>query len=310
MVIVNSPLRGNIVPSKWGLIKSKLITNGGTWSKDPLQYADDADLALLGSKGYEMIYSICLARTPAQEVAELTRYKAHGLIIKKSRLGNEEDADVKLNDVPKNKCFPKGMEEANSYTIRAKGHKEAIRAAFPDMEFILTAPFPSNEQGERYTLFRQGWCARIHEEPIPIGVDMHVYDRCGPIPISLDLMPDFEGRKRYFIEVGAIHAGDNALWFERTKRVMLLMKPFMRLGDTLGIQSMDNANGTALLHGGNITALGQWFNEQDWRTVDDVIDKLPFSPLYKFLILKMDDGTEVGWKGWFNASPERGTFYA
>lgn len=308
--LINTPQRAGAKASENVKVSCKDICNGGTWSKDPLNKASDAQLTELGFLNYRVVYSVCLARTPEEEVAEIKRYLAFGIYIPEVRLGNEEDSDIKLNTVGGNEARQFGYDAANDYWFRVQPYIEAIRAEFPQMGFILTAPYPSNQQGQRYTLFRLGWCDRVAETPLSYGVDMHVYDRCEPVPITLDLLPVFEGRERWFIEVGALYNGNGAIWLERSKRVFLMLMALCRKGDKLGIQLMENNAGTGLLMNGVLTEWGKFYESIDFRRVSKVTDKLRGIPSpYKFLILTMDNGDEVSWNGWSFNAPAEGVFY-
>lgn len=309
-MIINAPLRPNTSPETWGLVNCRFICNGGTWTEDPLNYAKDSHLAILGQNGYKMVYSTCLARSVSEEFDELARYISHGIEIVAVRIGNEDYNSVKIPGVPPSQAFARGRVEASNYIAKSREHFEAFDEA--GFETIYNAPMPSNQQDERFTLFRQGWCAEIHEEmPLNVGVDLHVYDRCGAIPISFDLLPEFEGRKRWFIEIGALYNGDSVLFLERSKRVFTEMRRVVRGSDVLGFQLMENGNGLAFLLNGDLTELGEFHQEQDWRRVVRVIDRLPFVP-NRFLIVQTEDPmgvvSEVSWNGWVKGVPVLGSY--
>jgi hypothetical protein len=306
-MIVNSPPRGYdfndhlIVPFRY-------VTNGGTWSKDPLNYATDAQLSVWGSNGYSVVYSVCLQRSPQQEVDEIARYKSFGIKVDRSRLGNEEDdGSVLDNSVDP---WEAGWQYADAYVAKAAAYKQAIETAYPDMEFILTAPFPSNQQTQKQTMKRIGWCARIDQEPLAIGVDMHVYDRCNPInKIDMSLAPAFEGRKRFFLEVGAIPVFSQDIWMSRSIETLQMVRAIAREGDEVGVQVMENNVGIGLIMNKSLTAWGDHVVSMDWRKVAKIYDRLSGIPSpFKFLIIKFDNGDEEYWNGWYTNAPVVGTY--
>lgn len=308
-MIINAPLRHNISPDTWGLIDCRFICNGGTFTEDPLNYAKDSHLAILGQNGYKMVYSTCLARSISEELDELARYISHGIDIVAVRIGNEDYNSVKIPGVRPSEAYARGRLEADKYINHAMTHYLAFHGA--GYETIFNAPFPSNQQDERFTLFRQGWCDEIHDLPLHIGVDMHVYDRCRPVPINFDLMPEFEGRKRWFIETGALYEGDPVLFLERSERVFTEMRKRVKGTDVLGFQLMENDNGLAFLFNGIVTELGEFHQQQDWSRVTRVIDRLPFVP-NRFLIVQLEDPmerrSEVSWNGWSKGVPALGSY--
>jgi hypothetical protein len=307
---INSVPRDGVLAENHEKVGCKTVVNGGTWSKNPANKATDQQLMQWGAYGYNVIYSVCLQRTPLEEVAEIARYKSFGIKITHCRLGNEEDNDVKLLDIPMSQSRAFGHDAADKYVDRSEPFKDAIATAYSSMQFILTAPLPSNQQGERYTSFRLGWCDRIHEEPLGISVDMHVYDRCiEDNPIDLSLTPSFTGRDRYFLEVGALYNNSYPLWLERSKRTMHLVRGIARYGDVVGVQLMENDNGIGLIQFGNLTDWGKFYVGLDWKKIDKIYDRLAGIPTpYKFLIIKFDNGDEMYWSGWYTNAPKVGQY--
>jgi len=307
--VVNAPLRDGVSISEQAGVLCKNICNGGTWTRDPLNKATDKQLSDLGMANYNLIYSVCMARTPDEEVIEILRYLSHGIVITDYRVGNEEYDKSKNSNKPFTKSRAFGFTECRDFLNRGKPFVDAIKAIIPTATFIYPAPFPTEQFSQYNTDFRLGWCDRLQMEPIEFSVDLHIYDRCDNVPINMSLLPDFTGRRRFFIEVGAIYKTDYNLWLERSKMTMKLVRGIAREGDVVGVQVMENKSGTGLTKGGVLTDWGVFYNSLDWRKVTNVIDKLRGLPsFYKFLIIQFDNGDELSWKGLYTSAPKKGRY--
>ena len=170
-MIVNAPLRGGVNIDTWGLSLVTKICNGGTWTRDPLNFATEAQLIALAALGKDVVYSVCLARTPDKELDEINRYISYGVNIVAVRFGNEE-SQYEVAGVGEVVNYELGRIRGAAYVARVQEYVDK----FPTYPRIYAGEFPSNMQNPVVALFRAGWNKGISENIRPEDViDLHVY---------------------------------------------------------------------------------------------------------------------------------------
>jgi len=260
-MIINAPLRSGVNIGTWNLSKVTKVCNGGTWSEDPNNFATDAQLNALAASGKEVVYSVCLKRTPAQELAEVNRYISKGITINSVRLGNEESQDSSLDGVWQNAAFAFGESEAEIYFNKAQ-----LYSAVLPYSKIYSGEFPSNQQGVRFKLFREGWNSKLISLMGPTDrLDMHIYQNYGKVEIDLSY---FDTVATWPNGVVIIESGVASSTITTSTDVYTItvglwtkIRAKMRSIDEFGLQLMENlTSNIGLVFNGALTPLGEWIN--------------------------------------------------
>jgi hypothetical protein len=303
-MIVNAPLRNNVDISTWGLSKVNTICNGGTWTRDPLNFATDAQLQALAASGKDVIYSVCLARTPEQELAEVNRYLSFGVSIVAVRLGNEENQYVDMTGIWIPAAYAYGEAQGAQYVTNVQPYADIL--PFPR---IYSGEFPSNMQGTRFELFREGWNKGISDNiNAEDKIDMHIYqnqdkliNQSQQIDLSyLKLTPHPVSNKFVIIESGIPiqTVVDENSFVSQTISLWERIIEALRPEDEFGVQLMEQAEfPIGMVYNGKLTELGEWVNGLFYEEEPKVVvTRIPytfvswFSGLYLYGLYDLSDG--------------------
>lgn len=327
-MIVNAPLRAGVNIDTWGLSLVPTICNGGTWTRDPLNFATEAQLIALAALGKDVVYSVCLARTPEEELAEVNRYLSYGVKIVAVRLGNEESQYVDMAGVWVPVAYTTGLTRGAEYVAAVQPYADIL--PFPR---IYSGEFPSNQQGERFQLFRQGWNKGISDNVnVEDRIDLHVYQNQSKDPIDLSYLSLDPGlpNKYIIIESGIPSQSivDQTTVPAETINLWEKIRAELREDDEFGVQLMEQTEfPIGLVYEGELTDLGIWINDLFYIGEEPVdpnnpeepaepkvtITRIPlrfaswFSGIYSYALYDLSDGRKNVFARFFkNEAPSVG----
>ena len=307
-MITNAPLRNGVDIKTWGLCKVDTICNGGTWSEDPLNYATSTQLTDLAASKKKVIYSICMARTAAQEASEIQRYLTFGVDVIAVRFGNEESQDISLSGITQGQSYAHGFTEGQAYMVRT-----APYAALLTLPKIYSGEFPSNQQGARFSTFRKGWNDAIVSLAQPEDkIDMHVYQRMDKPEIDLSYFDEIVAwvNPIVVIESGVNTATINSSVNFEVESIKVWQKIIakMRPQDEMGFQLLENPTSpVGLVFNGSLTGLGIWVNSIILSVPTIRVIRIPYlfpawiSGVYLYGVYDLSDGRINVFKKFFKS---------
>jgi len=270
-MIVNAPLRGNINITTWYLSLIKYLCNGRTWTRDPKNFATDKQLQELAVLGKPIIYSVCLARTPKDELAEIKRYEGFGIEILGVRYGNEEG----FHAFKKSKDPNTSEKDCLVYIKRSKEFQFGYNE-------IYCGEFVRNTQASGK--YRSRWNdylrANISQEA---RIDLHVYQDWSKPDISLDYFDETSKWEQSLViiesGINTSTVGDKTDFYPRTIALWDRIIEKLRNKDIMGVQLMESISPVGLIHEGKLTPLGEWVNkneEVNTVTIIKIVDNTPW----------------------------------
>ena len=200
----NTPLRGNVVTSRFHESGADFLTLGGTLSQKEDYAVTPAEISSISSQGIDIVFSINLKR-PVQFAVDqanmILNTQSFGRMIA-MRLGNEEGNLSKLNSI--SNPYPHGQTMGAEYKNKLMPYVNALKDL--KIPFIFTGALPSNQIGDKYNQFRMGFNDYMHANlPSNFDVDFHVYRDPNKPKITLDYITTYKNmwnRRIWIIECG------------------------------------------------------------------------------------------------------------